>query len=101
LLTFSEKESEGDYLGYPTDELESILSKNTFDAVFTCGPGILMDKVNNISKVYNVETQLLMEEKMACGIGACLGCTCETKNGYKKVCTDGPMFYGAEVSFNE
>jgi len=101
LITFSEKESRGDYLGYPTDRLESMLAKEKFDAVFTCGPEILMSKVNNISKVYNVETQLLLEEKMACGIGACLGCTCETKNGYKKVCTDGPMFYGDEVSFHE
>lgn len=101
VITFSEKESKGDYLGYPTDQLEKILSEEKYDAVFTCGPEILMSKVKDISEVYNVETQLLLEEKMACGIGACLGCTCETKNGYKKVCTDGPMFYGDEVTFNE
>lgn len=101
IITFSEKESRGDYFGYPTDQLEKILAEEEYDAVFTCGPEILMSKVKDISKVYNVETQLLLEEKMACGIGACLGCTCETKNGYKKVCTDGPMFYGDEVSFNE
>jgi len=101
LITFSEKGSKGEFLGYPTDELGRILSMEKFDAVFTCGPEILMSKVKDISKVYNVETQLLLEEKMACGIGACLGCTCETKNGYKKVCTDGPMFYGDEVTFNE
>lgn len=101
IITFSEKESKGDYLGYPTDQLEKILSEDKYDAIFTCGPEILMSKVKDISGVYNVETQLLLEEKMACGIGACLGCTCETKNGYKKVCTDGPMFYGDEVTFNE
>jgi dihydroorotate dehydrogenase electron transfer subunit len=101
VITFSEKESKGDYLGYPTDQLEKMLSEEKYDAVFTCGPEILMSKVNDISEVYNVETQLLLEEKMACGIGACLGCTCETKNGYQKVCTDGPMFYGDEVTFNE
>jgi dihydroorotate dehydrogenase electron transfer subunit len=101
IVTFSEKESKGDYLGYPTDQLEKILSEEKYDAVFTCGPEILMSKVKDISEVYNVETQLLLEEKMACGIGACLGCTCETKKGYKKVCTDGPMFYGDEVTFNE
>lgn len=101
IITFSEKESTGDFLGYPTDRLEKMLSEEKYDAVFTCGPEILMSKVKDISKVYNVETQLLLEEKMACGIGACLGCTCETKGGYKKVCTDGPMFYGDEVTFNE
>jgi len=101
IITFSETKSKGDYFGYPTDALEKILSEGNFDGVFTCGPEVLMAKVNKISKVYNVETQLLLEEKMACGIGACLGCTCETKNGYKKVCTDGPMFSGDEVLFNE
>lgn len=101
VITFSETESKGDYLGYPTDQLDEMLLKGNYDAVFTCGPEILMDKVNEISKLYNVETQLLLEEKMACGIGACLGCTCKTKKGYKKVCTDGPMFNGNEVSFDE
>jgi dihydroorotate dehydrogenase electron transfer subunit len=101
VITFSEQVSQGDYLGYPTDQLEKMLSEEKYDAVFTCGPEILMSKVKDISEVYNVETQLLLEEKMACGIGACLGCTCETKSGYKKVCADGPMFYGNEVSFNE
>ncbi len=72
-----------------------------YDAVLVCGPKILMAKTNEICKKYNVETQLLLEEKMACGIGACLGCTCKTTNGFKKVCKDGPMFYGAEVNLDE
>ncbi|MDM8534686.1 dihydroorotate dehydrogenase electron transfer subunit [Clostridiaceae bacterium HSG29] len=101
VITFSEAENKADFIGYPTDILNDELSKSDYDAVFTCGPKILMKKVNEISKANNVETQLLLEERMACGIGACLGCTCETVNGYKKVCEDGPMFYGNEVNLNE
>lgn len=97
VIIFSEVENKGDYKGYPTDLLSKELSDNRYDAVFTCGPSILMNKVNDICKNNNVEVQMLLEEKMACGIGACLGCTCDTKTGYKKVCTDGPMFYGSEV----
>lgn len=98
--SYSEVAGQGDKKGYPTQDLEMLLSNNEYDAIFSCGPHILMEKVQSFGKVYNVETQLLLEEKMACGIGACLGCTCETKNGYKKVCADGPMFYGSEVDFN-
>ena len=38
-----------------------------------------------------------LEAHMACGIGACLGCTCETRSGNKKVCKDGPVFVREEV----
>ncbi len=101
VITFSEKENEGDFLGYPTDKLMEEFENFRYDAVLVCGPKILMAKTNEICKKYNVETQLLLEEKMACGIGACLGCTCKTTNGFKKVCKDGPMFYGAEVNLDE
>jgi dihydroorotate dehydrogenase electron transfer subunit len=97
VITFSEEENVGDFVGYPTDKLIEEFEKIKYDAVFTCGPKILMDKTNEICKSYNIEVQLLLEEKMACGIGACLGCTCKTVDGYKKVCKDGPMFYGNEV----
>lgn len=98
--SYSEKPGKGDRTGYPTQDLETLLSSKSYDAILSCGPHILMKKVQSLGKAYKVETQLLLEEKMACGIGACLGCTCETKNGYKKVCTDGPMFYGSEVDLN-
>ena len=42
-----------------------------------------------------------MENRMACGIGACLVCTCKTSGGNKKVCKDGPVFLGSEVFGNE
>ena len=52
----------------------------------------------------NIETQISLEEKMACGIGACLACVCKTKNEDEhshvhnaRVCKDGPVFFAEEV----
>ena len=41
--------------------------------------------------------QYSFEERMGCGFGACMGCTIQTKNGYKRVCKDGPVFFREEV----
>ncbi|MGM0379408.1 MAG: dihydroorotate dehydrogenase electron transfer subunit [Bacillota bacterium] len=97
LAIFSEKENLEENTGYPTDILDQELINGSYDLVYSCGPEILMEKVKKICEKNNIECQLLLEEKMACGIGACLGCTCKTDSGYKKVCADGPMFYGKEV----
>jgi dihydroorotate dehydrogenase electron transfer subunit len=68
------------------------------EVVVTCGPEIMMEAV---SKVVPKENQVFvsMEAHMACGVGACLGCTCETKSGNKKVCKDGPVFLRDEVFY--
>jgi dihydroorotate dehydrogenase electron transfer subunit len=44
-----------------------------------------------------IDCQISMEQKMACGIGTCLGCVIKTKDGYKKVCGDGPVFNAKEI----
>jgi len=68
------------------------------EVIMTCGPEMLMaavaEKVPLENKVY-----VSMEAHMACGIGACLGCTYETKSGNKKVCKDGPVFLREEVFY--
>ena len=58
-----------------------------------------MEGVAKIAKQSNIPCQVSLEKYMACGIGACLSCTCESKNGgkRKKVCTDGPVFWAEEV----
>lgn len=98
----SEDSLDHDHQGYPTDLLLKELENGYFDVIFTCGPKILMKKIQELVADQAVDLQMLLEEKMACGIGACLGCTCQTKNQdgsmtYQKVCKDGPMFYGSEV----
>jgi dihydroorotate dehydrogenase electron transfer subunit len=105
IIVVSEKEG-FDHRGYVTVPLEKELRENKYDEVFTCGPEPMLKKVNKICKENNVIVQLLLEERMACGIGACLVCTCKTKRGdddwnYVRTCKDGPVFYGEEVIFDE
>lgn len=94
-----------DYKGYVTDVLEQILDAGDYQEVFVCGPKIVMHKSIIILKNKGINPQLLMEEKMACGIGACLVCTCKINDGtgikFKRTCKDGPVFYGEEVVFDE
>lgn len=105
IVIVSEKEGY-DYKGYATEPLKNELEKNKYDEVFTCGPEPMLKKVNEICKEKDITVQLLLEERMACGIGACLVCTCKTKRGkddwnYVRTCKDGPVFYGKEVIFDE
>ncbi len=97
----------GDYKGYVTDLVTQALDRDKYDQVFVCGPHILIEKVAQIALAKGVEAQLLMEERMACGIGACMVCTCKIKDatrpeGYwhQRVCKDGPVFYASEVVFD-
>ena len=76
-----------------------------FDVVYSCGPEVMMKRVADICKKNGVKLYVSMEERMACGIGACLVCVCKTKSDsesgwhYSKVCTDGPIFLAEEVFF--
>ncbi len=70
-----------------------------YDLVLTCGPIPMMERVVNMCKG-KVPVYVSMESRMACGIGACLGCTVETTSGMKRVCKEGPVFLGEEVVFN-
>lgn len=74
------------------------LKVNPNEVVMTCGPEMLMAAVAKMVPLEN-KVYVSMEAHMACGIGACLGCTCETKSGNKKVCKDGPVFLREEVFY--
>lgn len=74
------------------------------DMIFACGPTPMLKGIKIYAEENNIKAQISMEERMACGIGACLGCICETtetdshnnvKN--KRICKDGPVFYIDEV----
>lgn len=66
------------------------------ETVVTCGPEIMMETVAKTVPADNT-VYVSLEVHMACGIGACLGCSCETRSGNKKVCKDGPVFVREEV----
>jgi len=66
-------------------------------AVFACGPRPMLAAVKEICRQAGVKAWLSLEERMACGIGACVGCVVATTGGYKRVCRDGPVFPAEEV----
>ncbi|AOT71363.1 dihydroorotate dehydrogenase electron transfer subunit [Geosporobacter ferrireducens] len=99
---------EGDkgYRGYVTDLLEKEIEKEQPDLIYACGPEVMLKKVQLLGKQYQLETQLALEERMACGVGACLVCSCKVKaeeNGWHfvRTCKEGPVFSGKEVIFGE
>jgi dihydroorotate dehydrogenase electron transfer subunit len=67
--------------------------------VYTCGPKPMMACVQAFVKENHLEGQASLEEVMACGIGACLGCSIKTNKGYKTVCHDGPVFDVNDIIF--
>ena len=74
-----------------------ILHPEEFDLVLTCGPNVMMQGVYRLCAEKGVPCLASLERTMACGLGACLGCTCHTKVGPKTVCQDGPVFPAQEV----
>lgn len=76
------------YKGFITD----LLKAEQYDAVITCGPEIMMKKVAAACAEHNTTCWCSMERRMACGIGACLGCSLKTSEGMKRACKDGPVF---------
>ena len=74
-----------------------ILDLDKYDTVLCCGPEIMMKRVVEICKEKQVKVYVSMEKHMACGVGACLVCTCKTKDGNKRTCKDGPVFDGYYV----
>lgn len=68
--------------------------------LYACGPQNMLKEVAKIAKKRGALCQVLLEERMACGIGACMSCVCPTKEGkYVRVCVDGPVFDAEEVDW--
>ncbi len=93
------------FAGFTTQALEQELVSGTFDVVYTCGPKIMMKKVAELAAKHNIPCYVSMEERMACGVGACLGCACKTHTedggtAMTRVCLCGPVFEAAEVDFS-
>lgn len=70
----------------------SILQQKKFDKIYTCGPTPMMKAVATFAAQNGIDCEVSLENKMACGLGACLCCVTDTKEGHKCVCTDGPVF---------
>ncbi len=85
--------------GNVNDLLNNYLTKNRKDKieVFAAGPGMMLKETARICEKAGVCLEVSMDEIMACGVGACLGCAVKTKNGYKLACKDGPVFKAEDI----
>ncbi|MGM0603750.1 MAG: dihydroorotate dehydrogenase electron transfer subunit [Bacillota bacterium] len=68
--------------------------------VYTCGPEKMLSAVEKECLKNSIQGQLSIEKRMGCGIGVCLSCSCETTEGNKRSCVDGPVFTLGEVVLN-
>jgi len=66
---------------------------------FVCGPEVMMKSIVEITKKWGERIQVSLEERMGCGLGACLSCVKKINGRYLRICTDGPVFWGDEVEW--
>ncbi len=76
--------------GFVTDAMKDL----DYDYFYTCGPLPMFKAVYNAA---DVSGQFSFEERMGCGFGACMGCSCKTKYGNKRICKDGPVLVKEEI----
>lgn len=88
--------------GFVDQQVKEILDKDKdFTAILACGPKPMLRSVAKAAAERGVQCQVSMEERMACGVGACLGCAIQMADGtMKHVCKDGPVFDAGEVDWN-
>lgn len=89
--------------GLVTTPLEEILKTGVHDAVLACGQLGMMKGVADLCMRYRIPCQVSLEERMGCGVGACLVCVCATKSEKEtqmsRVCKDGPVFSAERVAW--
>lgn len=70
---------------------------STQHVLYACGPAPMLGAVSKVASEKGIRGCISMEENMACGVGACLGCAVKTTKGYKRVCKEGPVFSLEEI----
>ena len=78
--------------GFVTDAIRE--AGIEFDYLYTCGP---LPMLKALYDATDVEAEFSFEERMGCGFGGCMGCTCKTKYGYKRICKEGPVLKRDEI----
>jgi dihydroorotate dehydrogenase electron transfer subunit len=91
--------------GMSTDILNAFLSKReskTHLVIYACGPHAMLAAVSRIAAEHSIPSFVSMEERMACGLGACMGCSIPMKSGgYKRACKEGPVFDSREIDWRD
>ncbi len=87
--------------GFVTQPMEELLNNSKIDAVYACGPLPMLKRISAMAVEKGIFCEISLEERMACGIGACLGCACKVKRNdeeyFAHVCKNGPVFNAEEV----
>ncbi|MBE5777956.1 MAG: dihydroorotate dehydrogenase electron transfer subunit [Clostridiales bacterium] len=81
--------------GFVTDAMKQLSGR--YDGVMTCGPEPMLKAVYDLCQPESIPGWYSFEERMACGFGVCMGCSCQTKYGNKRICKDGPVMKGEEI----
>ena len=80
--------------GFVTDALQKL----DYSYVYTCGPEPML---RALWKTIKTSGQFSFEKRMGCGFGACMGCSCKTITGYKRICKEGPVLEKEEISWED
>lgn len=91
--------SEG-FHGYAADLARALCAEEAFERICACGPMVMMQSVAKVAADAGIPCEVSLEERMGCGVGACLACVCKTVQGTKRVCIDGPVFDSREVRWD-
>lgn len=83
--------------GFASELVPRVIEDCSPDVIYACGPHPMLAAVAEFAREYSVSCQVSLEGYMACGIGACLSCACETSGGPARVCLEGPVFDASTV----
>lgn len=90
------------YKGLVSDFLSHLLQEDSqIDLLCACGPIPMLKKIAQLTRRYGIPCQVLLEQRMGCGIGACLGCGIAGQNSYLRVCRDGPVFQAQQIRWDD
>jgi len=81
--------------GLVTEPLRESLDRDPAASVYACGPPAMLETVRKLCAARSIPAQLALESGMACGFGACFGCVAPTREGYVRICVDGPVLDAA------
>lgn len=104
-ITLATDDGSAGHHGFITDPLDALLANGDVDAVYCCGPELMMKRVAQIAAAHNVPCWLSLETPMACGMGACFSCVVKVKDDseagwdYKRSCVEGPIFPADQLVF--
>ncbi len=91
--------------GMITDVLNAFLARmeqKTRLVLYACGPHAMLGAVSKIAREHSLSCSVSLEARMACGVGACMGCSVSMKaGGYKRVCKEGPVFDAQEIDWSD